>query len=168
MDGPTVKDGLQALETGNINHAYKWIEPRDEPALRKIFDLSQKVRHLGVDAREVADRWFLENLVRIHRAAEGEGFTGIKPHGVPMDEKVAAADRSIAEGSLQPLEGLFTAQEMHALDEKFQAAMALKQYDPNDLPAARAFIAAYVSFFKLAEGEEHAHGAAHGHGQHGH
>ena len=25
MDGPTVKDGMRALETGNVNHAIKWV-----------------------------------------------------------------------------------------------------------------------------------------------
>ncbi|MDD4081703.1 MAG: DUF6448 family protein [Eubacteriales bacterium] len=168
MDGPTVKDGIKALETGNINHAYKWIEPAYESELKEIFDKSRKVRTLGPDARELADRVFLENLVRIHRAGEGEGFTGLKPHGVPMDEKVAAADKSIETSSLAPMTGLFAPHEMHALENKFHAAIALKGYDPDDVPAARKYIAAYVDFFKLAEGEEHAPGghAAHAAGSH--
>lgn len=163
MDGPTVKDGLKALETGNINHAYKWIAQADELEFKAIFDRSRKVRGLNADARDLAERYFLENLVRIHRASEGEGFTGLKPSGVPMDEKVAAADRSIELGNLTPMQGLFTDEEMHALEERFHQAMALKGYDADDLPVARAFIAAYVNFFKLAEGEEHAHGGHHGH-----
>lgn len=158
MDGPTVKDGMKALETGNINHAYKWIDPAYEAELKELFDKCRKVRAMGPDAQEVADRVFLENLVRIHRAGEGEGFTGIKPHGVPMDEKVAAADKSIETGSLAPMIGLFSQNEMHVLEEKFHTAMALKNFDLDDVSAARRFIAAYVSFFKLAEGEEHAHG----------
>ena len=71
MDGPAVQDGRIALETGNINYAYKWIFEDFEGELKEIFDLSLKVRKLGEDAREAADRWFLENLVRIHRAGEG-------------------------------------------------------------------------------------------------
>lgn len=167
MDGPTARDGLTALETGNINYALKWIEPDGEAELQEVFALARKVRVLGHDARELADRFFLENLVRIHRAGEGEGFTGIKPHGVPMDPKVAAADQAIAQGSLTHMEGLFTPDEMHALQEKFDIAMALKDFDPNDLPAARRYTAAYVTFLKLAEGEEHTHGA-HGEGRGAH
>ena len=165
MDGPTAKDGLQALESGNINHALKWVEPQYEAELKDIFALSRKVRTLGKDAQQLADRYFLENLVRVHRAGEGEGFTGLKPHGVPMDEKVAAADLSIHTGSFEPMKELFSDEELPELEKRFHEAMRLKQFDVDDVHAARTFIAAYVNYFKLAEGEEHAHGA-HGHSAH--
>lgn len=45
--------------------------------------------------------------------------------------------------------------------------MALKDYDINDVKAAREYVNAYVTFFKMAEGEEHDHGQSHGHGHHG-
>ena len=165
MDGPTVIDGRKALETGNINYAYKWILPEHEHELHEVFELSRKVRNLGNDAQELADRYFLENLVRIHRVGEGAPFEGLKPSGTPIDEKVAAADKSIAIGNLSPLEGLVSHEELHALEEKFQKAIALKDYDINDVAAARKYVEAYVSFFKLAEGEEHDHSQhAQGHG----
>lgn len=163
MDGPTAIDGIKALETGNINYAYKWILPAYEHELHEIFDLSRKVRVLGPEAKELADRYFLENLIRIHRAGEGAPFEGLKPSGTPIDEKVAAADKSIEIGNLSPLKGLVSHEELHALEEKFQKAIALKEFDVNDLAAARTYVEAYVSFFKMAEGEEHNHGQ-HGHG----
>lgn len=168
MDGPTTVDGKKALETGNINYAFKWILPEYEHELCEIFELSRKVRILGPDAQELADRYFLENLVRIHRAGEGAPFEGLKPSGTPIDERVAAADKSIEIGNLSPLEGLVSQRELHALEEKFQRAIALKNYDINDVAAAREYVEAYVSFFKLAEGEEHDHGQhSHDH-RHGH
>lgn len=36
--------------------------------------------------------------------------------------------------------------------------MALKDFDINDVKAARKYVEAYVTFFKLAEGEKHHHG----------
>lgn len=168
MDGPTAIDGMKALETGNINYAYKWIMPAYENELLEVFELSRKVRVLGSDAQELADRYFLENLVRIHRAGEGAPFEGLKPSGTPIEEKVAAADKSIEIGNLSPLKGLVTDEELHALEEKFNKAIALKDYDVNDVAAARKYVEAYVTFFKLAEGEEHDHGQhAHSH-EHGH
>lgn len=158
MDGPTAKEGMKALETANINYAFKWIQPDAEQELREIFILSLKVRKLGEDAKELADRYFIENLVRIHRAGEGAPFTGVRPHGVPIDERVAAADKSLEVGNLSPFEGLITLEEMPALEEKFEKAMSLKDYDDNNVDAAREYIDAYVMFFKLAEGEEHAEG----------
>lgn len=169
MDGPTAADGKKALESKNINYALKWILPQFEDELRAIFEQSIKVRTLSPDAKDLADRYFLENLVRIHRAGEGEPFDGLKPSGTPIDEKVAAADKSIEVGNLSPLEELISREELSALKEKFDKVMALKDYDVNDVQAGREYIEAYVSFFKSAEGEEHEeeHGHLHGHG-HGH
>lgn len=179
MDGPTVADGRQALESGNVNHALKWIGERHEDELVSTFELSRKVRGLGDEARELADRHFLETLVRLHRAGEGEPYTGIEPAGVPIDDAVAAADLCVATGSMAPLEGLFPEDDLDELRRRFDRVLATKDFDVDDVAAGRAFIAAYVAFFHLAEGEEHghdqhAHGASahgesrtHGHGHHG-
>lgn len=165
MDGPAVVDGITALETGNINYAYKWIFDEYEEELKEIFDLSIKVRTLGPDAQKVADRWFLENFVRIHRAGEGASYVGLKPAGTVLDPIVVAADESIALGNMSPMKDLVTEEEYHALEEKFNKAIAIKDYDINDVKASRAYVNAYVTFFKMAEGEEHDH-HAHGHENH--
>jgi hypothetical protein len=161
MDGPTVADGRRALESGNANVALKWVDADHESELQAAFDLARRVRGLGDDARELADRYFLETLVRLHRAGEGEPYTGIRPSGIAIDEKVVAADRAIAEERLAPLEPLVSGDELPELRERFERVLATKDFDVDDLAAARGYIAAYVAFFHLAEGEEHAHGAAH-------
>jgi hypothetical protein len=163
MDGPTVADGRKALETNNINYALKWIMPEYEEELSKIFKLCVKVRALGPEARELADQYFLESLVRIHRMGEGVPYTGVKPSGTPIDEKIAAADKSIAMGNLIPLEGMIAEERLPELEERFARAMRLKEFDVNDVAAGRKYIAAYVGFFKFAEGEEHEHEHGHGH-----
>lgn len=164
MDGPTAADGMKALETGNINYALKWIMPGHEHELRDIFEKTVKVRGLSKDAKELADRYFLETLVRLHRAGEGAPFEGLKPHGTPIDKKVAAADKSIEIGNLSPLRGLVTDEEMVELTELFDKVMSMKDFDVDDVQAGREYIEAYVRFFKFAEGEAHqaVHGA-HGH-----
>ncbi|MDW7678898.1 MAG: DUF6448 family protein, partial [Bacillota bacterium] len=162
-DGPTAVDGIKALESGNINHALKWIMPEGEEELTHIFQLSLKVRRLNDDARELADRYFLENLVRIHRAGEGAPYTGLQPVGVPIDEKVAAADTCIETGDLTPLKGLVSPEEIPELEKRLRKALALKHFDVNDVQAGREYIEAYVSFFKFAEGEEHDHGHGNDH-----
>lgn len=166
MDGPAVKDGKKALETGNINYAYKWILAEYETELKEVFEKALKARKQGSDAEEVADRWFLENFVRIHRAGEGAGYDGLKPSGTILEPVVVAADKSIEIGDMSPLKGLITEEEYQALEEKFEKAIALKDFDVNDVNASRAYVHAYVTFFKMAEGEEHDHGDAHGH-EHG-
>ena len=89
--------------------------------------------------------------------------SGVKPRGTPVDERIAAADKSLEIGNLSPLKDLVTREVMHNLEKKFERAMSLKDFDVDDVDAARRYIEAYVIFFKTAEG----HGDVHGHG-HGH
>jgi len=159
-EGPAVKDGRRALETGNINHALKWIPADGEAELRDVIEKVVQVRTLGAEAAELADRLFLETLVRIHRMGEGVGFTGIQPDGTRVDPVVEAADEAIAHGSDAALLPMVASERRAELHERFQAALAVKGFDVDDVAAGRRYLAAYVSFFKYAEGEEHEH---HGH-----
>jgi hypothetical protein len=58
------------------------------------------VRKLNPEAKEFADMYFFETLVRIHRAGEGEPYTGIKPAGRDLGPAVPAADKAIVDGKL--------------------------------------------------------------------
>lgn len=175
-DGPAVSDGRRALETGNINHALKWIRADAEAELAEVFHKALAVRKLGPQAAEVADRLFLETLVRLHRMGEGVGFTGIQPSGTKVDPIVVAADRALEIGEDRELIALAPPERRDELHRRFQAALGKKSFAVDDVPAARDFVAAYVSFFKFAEGEDHAHGhqahgtalhaAHHGHAHH--
>ena len=160
MDGPTVADGKKAIESNNVNYVLKWVTPENEKEISEIFDLSMKVKNLSPEAKELSENYFFENLVRIHRAGEGVPFTGVKPSGTVIDEKVLAADKSIAVGNLSPIEGLLEKDKMPELKERFEKVMDLKNYDVNDVEAGREYIEAYVSYFHFAEGEEEeGHGA---------
>ena len=154
MDGPTVKDGRKAMETNNINYAMKWVQPKYEKEIEQIFELSMKVKDLSPDAKELAEKYFFENLVRLHRTGENAPFGGLKPSGTPIDEKLLAADKSIDVGNLSPLKNMIEKEKMPELKEKFKKVMALKNFDVNNLEAGREYIEAYVKFFKFAEGED--------------
>ena len=165
-DGPAVVDGRRALSQGNVNIALKWVMSEGEDELRAAFDRAQRVRAVGGEAAALAEQWFLENMVRIHRAGEGAGYDGIKPAGSHVPAQVRAADEALEKGSIEPLRGLIDAERWPELEKRFDKAIALKHFDDDDLPAARTYMDAYVSFFKYAEGHDHEHG--HGHHGHGH
>lgn len=170
-DGPAVTDGRRALDTGNVNIALKWVRPEGENEVRTAFERARRVRANGGEAAQLADQWFLENLVRIHRAGEGEGYEGIKPSGAVIPPQVRAADEALERGTIEPLRGLIETERWAELEKRFNHALALKHFNTDDLTAARTYVDAYVSFFKYAEGHDHAHaneGHAHGHGhEHG-
>lgn len=106
MDGPTVADGKKAMKTNNVNYVLKWVKPEYEKEISQIFSQTMKVKKLSPEAKVLSEKYFLENLVRIHRAGEGAPFTGLKPSGTAIDEKVLAADKSIEVGNLSSLEKL--------------------------------------------------------------
>ncbi len=165
MDGPVVKAAQQALVTGNVNHVLLWVRPADEGVIRAAFQRTLDVRKGSAPARELADYWFFETLVRVHREGEGAPYTGIKPAGTKAHPAVVAADRSLAAGSVDEVERVLLHAVRDGLRERFQAAMARKAFDVNDVAAGREYIHAYVPFLHYVEGIFDAAtgaGAAHG------
>lgn len=82
MDGPVVKAAKRALETGNVNLILPWVPKKSEAELKKAFNKTLRVSKLGKGATELADYWFFETAVRVHREGEGAPYTGLKPAGL--------------------------------------------------------------------------------------
>src|SRR5690606_18093316 len=70
VDGPVVKDAQRALAGSDVTPVLKWIPKEDEAEIRDAFDMALAVRGESDKVRHVADRYFFETLVRVHRASE--------------------------------------------------------------------------------------------------
>jgi Family of unknown function (DUF6448) len=151
MDGPVVKAAQKAFETGNVNLALIWVQKKDEPEIRAAFQRAIAVRKLSREARELADVYFFETLVRIHRGGEGEPYAGLKPAGRDLGPAIPAADKAIDTGSLEPLLKLFPASAHVGIRERFDAATARKHYNKDDVEAGREYVKAYVEFIHYVE-----------------
>jgi hypothetical protein len=161
MDGPLIADARKALGQNNVNYVLKWVSAANESEIRDAFNLAMKVKGLSPEAKELSEKYFFDILVRIHRVGEGVPFTGVKPSGTSIDEKVLAADKSIEIGNLSPLTGKVSKDIIPELTKRFDKVMSLKNFDVNNVVAGREYIKAYVQFFKFAEGEE-THNDEHG------
>lgn len=150
LDGPVVSAARKALDTGNVNLVLAWVQKKDEAELRNAFQKARNVRKAGGEAKDLADTYFFETLVRVHRAGEGAAYTGLKPAGT-VEPPVAAADRAIASGNLQGLAKLIVDRTEKGLHGHFEQVMARKKYSPNDVEAGRAYASAYVEFVHYAE-----------------
>ena len=150
LDGPVVAAARNALDTRNVNLVLVWVQKADEGAIRDAFQKTLNVRKAGGDAKLLADTYFFETLVRIHRAGEGAGYTGLKPSGT-IEPAVAAADKAIETGQLQGLAKVIADRTEAGLHEHFEQVMAKKKYSPNDVEAGRAYSSAYVEFVHYAE-----------------
>jgi len=168
LDGPLVALANKALAEKNVNLVLPWVRPEDEAHIRHAFEHAQAVRELGPEARSLADRHFLETLVRVHRAGEGAPFTGLKPAGLDLGPAVPAADRALQTGSVDALVTLLTDAVSAGVRARFRAAAERRRFDPNDVAAGRRYVEAYVPYVHYVERLWDAASAAiHGHyGEH--
>jgi hypothetical protein len=150
LDGPVVAAARKALDGGKLEPVLAWVRPADEAEIRQAFASARAVRKGGGEARALADRWFFETLVRIHRAGEGAPFTGLKPAGTP-DPAVGAADRFLASGDPKPLEDLLARSVREGLHAHV-ARLGREKPPADDVAAGRRWVAAYVPFVHWAEG----------------
>ena len=151
MDGPVVKAAQKALQAKNVNLVLIWVQEKDEAAIKKAFRETLAVRRLNRAARDLADRWFFETLVRLHRAGEGEPFTGIEPAGTDLGPVVRGGDRAIQTGVIEPLLTLFPADASAEIQTRFKDVVAKKSYHENDVVSGREYVKAYVSFLHHLE-----------------
>lgn len=151
IDGPVVMAAREALRTGDVRPALVWVREGDEAEIRAAFEKATAVRKLGPQAQDVADTHFFETLVRVHRAAEGAPYTGLKPAGRDLGPAIPAADRALKTGDVEPLVKLLTDKTRSGVRHHFKQALGLRGYKPGDLEPARRYVAAYVSFIHYVE-----------------
>lgn len=171
LDGPVVKDARAALEAGDVTPVLKWVRAADETEIREAFRQALAVRAPGGEARTLADRYFFETLVRVHREGEGAPYTGLKPAGTAVDPGIAASDRALETGSVDPLVKLLSAEVDKGLRLRFAQAAEARKHADEGIEPGRRFVAAYVEFMHYAErllqdattAAAHGEAAAHAH-----
>src|ERR1017187_5864251 len=152
IDGSVVKAAQQALAKGDVNPILIWVQANDEAEIRRVFAKTLAVRKLNPEARELADLYFFETLVRIHRAGEGAPYTGLKPARRDLGPATPAADKAIEPGAVEPLLKLSTSESTNGIRERFQKATAAKKFNAEDVKAGREYVKAYVEFVHYVEG----------------
>lgn len=169
MDGPVVKAAQQAIAEANPSLALIWVKKGQEAEARSAFEKTMAVRKLASDARELADMYFLETVVRLHRVGEGAPYTGLKPAGRDLGPAIPAADKALRTGDIKPLRAMLSEEIGRGLQWRFQEAARTAKYDKDDVQAGRAYVEAYVHFVHYVEGVHVAvqnHTPRHGSGEH--
>lgn len=164
LEGPVVQDARLALEKGDPTPVLKWVNKEHENEIRVAFNQTMAVRRKGDDAKALADRFFFETLVRIHRAGEGEGFTGLKP-GSDVDPGIAAADKALQSGSADELARHMSAAVAEGIQKRFAVAVEKKKHVADSVEAGREYVEAYVDYIHFVESVNRlaSHGASHLH-----
>ncbi|WAC04312.1 MAG: DUF6448 family protein [Methanoregula sp.] len=145
-DGPVVKAAKKALETGNLNYVLIWIPRESEKELKEVFARTLRARKAGKDAQDVADDWFFETAIRLHRAGEGASYTGMKPAGLSEGPVVPKAEKAIETGNPKETIDVILKTVEEDLTHRFRHVMEKKNYDVDDVAAGREFIEAFIGW----------------------
>jgi len=150
LDGPVVESARHALNSGDVTPLLKWVPVDDEQLIRTAFKNTVSVRKLSGQAQKLADMYFFETLVRIHRAGEGAPYTGLKP-GAEIDPAIALADKALESGSVDKLVGVLSDATAKGIRERFRRALETKKHADESVTAGREFVEAYVIFTHYVE-----------------
>lgn len=165
LDGPIVPEAQAALETGDVAPVLKWVRADDEGEIREAFAQARALRGRDEDVRRLADRHFLETLVRVHRQGEGAPYTGLKPAG-HIAPAFVAADAALTAGNVDAVADEVAAAAGAAIRAKFAEASERLRHAEHNVEAGREYVEAYVQYIHLVEGlhgylaAAGAHGAA--------
>ena len=151
MDGPVVSAARVALERGDVSPVLKWVRPQDEKEIRAAFARTMTVRAAGREARELADTWFFETLVRVHRAGEGAPYAGLAPTGTPIGRPIVLADKALASGDPGELVGAVSGSVADGIRQRFTRAAEAKKHAEESADRGREFVAAYVELTHYVE-----------------
>ena len=151
MDGPVVTAAKSAVERQEITPVLKWIKPAHEAELKTAFARTLAVRTQGKEARDLADQFFFETLVRLHREGEGAPYTGLKPAGTKLDPAVEAADKALASGDANGLIKTVTEEAVAGIRKRFAEASEKMRHREQNVEAGREYVAAYVEFVHYVE-----------------
>lgn len=151
LDGPVVKTAQAALDKGDVTSVLKWVKKDDEAEIREAFNKALAVRVKGAEAKDLADTYFFETLVRVHRAGEGAPFTGLKPAGAELGPAITVADKALDNGSVDTLVKLVSDASAAGIRERFRHAVESKKHADESVDAGREYVEAYVEYVHYVE-----------------
>lgn len=166
--GPVATAAQHALEKNDVKLVLPYVKPEMENELVAAFKQAGEVRKAGGKAQELADRYFIETAVRLHREGEGAPYTGVTDETTPS--AIVLADKAMATGSLDETYKLLDQEMRKGVQAKYQAVVeARKEADRlGTVEAHRERVEAELTFEKYiyelwgmavgqAAGEAHSH-----------
>lgn len=146
--GPVATAAHQALLSGNVNLVLPYVKPESEVELTAAFKEALAVRKSGKAAQELADRYFIETAIRLHRAGEGAAYTGVTDEKTP--EAILAADQAMESGSTVELYKMLDAAIRKGVEAKYHAVVEAREEAErlNTVAAHRERVEAELNFEK--------------------
>jgi hypothetical protein len=163
IDGPIVRAAIRALDAQNVELVLPYVADTGEAEVRDAFEKVTPLRHDGAAVRALADRYFFETVVRVHRAGEGAPFEGLKPAGLDVGPVIRTAEWAIETGSADELVQMLTDVVRTEAQTRFQRVTDLKPNADRSVADAREYVQAMLGLQVWAHGLAE---FARGHGPH--
>jgi hypothetical protein len=122
-----------------------------EKEIQEAFELTMAVRGKGETEKKLADRYFFETIVRVHREGEGAPYTGLKPAGPDPGPVIPMADKALETGDPKPLLSLIEVKIHEGIHEYYVEAMEKRKHAGESVEAGRAYVQAYVPYLHFVE-----------------
>lgn len=152
LDGPVAGAAREALVSGRFEPVQIWVAEPQEAALRDAFELARQARDDGPEAAKLAERYLIETAVRLHREAEGMAYDGVEPAGLELPADVAAGDRALESGDLEPVLTLLSEEMRGKTRHLFEEARAARAKRDESVEAGREWVDAYVRYIVFVHG----------------
>jgi hypothetical protein len=169
MDGPVVTVAKQALETGDVKLILPYVPKDGEAEVIQAFEKALPLHRQADGSREVADLFFFETVVRVHRAGEGAPYTGLKPAGLDVGPVIPIAEKAIETGSVDELKTLLSDFVKAEAQQRFDHMQHLKTHAANGVDEAREYVEAMLGLqvwshklYLAAKSAPHESGHEHG------
>lgn len=166
LDGPVVTEARKALEMGDVKLILPYVPKDGEAEVTRAFEQVMKARK-DTAAREVADLYFFETVVRIHRMGEGAAYTGLKPAGLSEGPVIPVAEKALQTGSPDELVKTLSTMLAEQVTHRLHHVMHLKETAGKSVEDAREYVEAMLglqvwshSIYEGLQAEAH---AGHGH-----
>jgi hypothetical protein len=168
LDGPVVTAAQRALIAGDVDVILPYVPADGEAEVRQAF---RRVVPLCADRGEasaIAQQWFFETVVRIHRAGEHAPYTGLKPAGLDVGPVIPLAEKAAESGDVEDVYRLLADEVRHELTERLQRVRQLADRRDGSVEAGRAYVQALLGFQVYANSlHQSLHADPHGEHRHG-
>jgi hypothetical protein len=161
LDGPVVTAAKETLEAGDVNLILPYVPKDGEAEIARAFEKMMKIR-ADEAVREIADLYFFETVVRIHRMGEGASYTGLKPAGLSEGPVIPVAEEAIESGSPDELINVLSNMLREEITDRFHHMLHLKEHADKSVDDAREYVDAMLglqvwshSLYERIHGEAH-------------
>lgn len=120
VNGPVVTAARQALAQDDVMLVLPYVKADAETELTAAFKEAREAKKQGGKGAELAELWFAETAVRLHRQGEGAAYTGLK-YETDFGPALHAAEEAVETGDLEAV--------MAVLDKAIRAQLEARYHE---------------------------------------